>query len=72
VSTKAAAPADSKFEIGHVLFVDVVGYPKLLIEEQKERLRQLTQIVLVTAIPAFVQCLIMRPMALIRGQNRRK
>ena len=36
-------------EIGHVLFIDLVGYSKLLIEEQKERLRQLTEIVLSTA-----------------------
>ena len=35
--------ADSKFEIGHVLFIDIVGYSKLLIEEQKERLGQLTR-----------------------------
>src|SRR3954449_7367630 len=35
-------------EIGHVLFIDIVGYSKLLIEEQKERLRQLTDIVLAT------------------------
>ena len=41
--------ADSKFEIGHVLFIDIVGYSKLLIEEQKERLGQLTKIVLGTA-----------------------
>jgi len=49
VSTEAAEPADSKFEIGHVLFIDIVGYSKLLIEDQKERLRQLTEIVLATA-----------------------
>jgi hypothetical protein len=36
-------------EIGHVLFIDIVGYSKLLIEEQKERLNQLTEIVLATA-----------------------
>lgn len=36
-------------EIGHVLFIDIVGYSKLLIEEQKERLNQLTSIVLATA-----------------------
>src|SRR2546423_13611555 len=36
-------------EIGNVLFIDLVGYSKLLIEEQKERLRQLTDIVLATA-----------------------
>src|SRR5438132_3327282 len=35
-------------EIGHVLFIDSVGYSKLLIEEQKERLDQLTSIVLGT------------------------
>src|SRR3954447_24522865 len=35
-------------EIGHVLFIDIVGYSKLLIEEQKERLAQLTSIVLGT------------------------
>jgi TolB-like protein/lipoprotein NlpI len=37
-----------KFEIGHVLFVDIVGYSKLRIDEQKEWLRQLTDIVLAT------------------------
>ncbi len=36
-------------EIGHVLFIDIVGYSRLLIEEQKERLNQLTEIVLATA-----------------------
>ena len=36
-------------EIRHVLFIDIVGYSKLLIEEQKERLNQLTEIVLGTA-----------------------
>ena len=38
-----------RLEIGHVLFIDIVGYSKLLIEEQKERLNQLTAIVLATA-----------------------
>src|SRR4051812_15869600 len=37
-----------RLEIGHVLFIDIVGYSKLLIEEQKERLNQLTEIVLAT------------------------
>src|SRR6266513_3564561 len=32
-------------EIGHVLFMDVVGYSKLLINEQREIQQQLTQIV---------------------------
>ncbi len=36
-------------KIGHVLFIDIVGYSRLLIEEQKERLNQLTEIVLGTA-----------------------
>ena len=26
--------ADVKFEIGHVLFIDIVGYSKLLIDER--------------------------------------
>src|SRR5881296_1803521 len=38
-----------RLEIRHVLFIDIVGYSKLLIEEQKERLSQLTAIVLATA-----------------------
>jgi hypothetical protein len=28
--------SDVKFEIGHVLFIDIVGYSKLLISEQSE------------------------------------
>jgi len=35
-------------EIGHVLFIDIVGYSKLLNEEQEDRLNQLTEIVLAT------------------------
>jgi adenylate cyclase len=37
-----------RLEIGHVLFIDLVGYSKLLIDEQRTRLRQLTDIVLAT------------------------
>src|SRR5947208_13948005 len=36
--------ADVKFEIGHVLFIDIVGYSKLLIHEQTEQLQKLRQI----------------------------
>src|SRR5881392_2550963 len=43
------AQNETQFKIGHVLFIDIVGYSKLLIEEQKERLNQLTEIVLATA-----------------------
>src|SRR5438067_10102742 len=39
---------NSRLEIGHVLFIDIVGYSKLLNEEQKERLHQLTELVLAT------------------------
>ena len=42
-------PSNPRHEIGHVLFIDLVGYSKLLIEEQMERIRQLTDIVLATA-----------------------
>src|SRR5438094_9118232 len=38
-------PADVKFEIGHVLFIDIVGYSKLLITEQSDQLQTLKQIV---------------------------
>src|SRR5438105_3040253 len=37
--------AGVKFEIGHVLFIDIVGYSKLLITEQSERLATLKKIV---------------------------
>src|SRR5213082_1552985 len=36
---------DVKFEIGHVLFVDIVGYSKLLINEQSEQIQKLKEIV---------------------------
>src|SRR5438105_12535319 len=36
---------DVKFEIAHVLFIDIVGYSKLLINEQSEQLRTLKEIV---------------------------
>jgi TolB-like protein/class 3 adenylate cyclase len=36
---------DVHLEIGHVLFMDVVGYSKLLVNEQRELLQQLSQIV---------------------------
>src|SRR6266446_428077 len=41
----AGSPTHLELEIGHVLFMDVVGYSKLLINEQREIQRQLTQIV---------------------------
>jgi class 3 adenylate cyclase len=34
-----------KFEIGHVLFTDIVGYSKLLITEQSEQIQKLREIV---------------------------
>jgi class 3 adenylate cyclase len=36
--------SDLKFEIGHVLFIDIVGYSKLLIHEQSEQLQELKNI----------------------------
>src|SRR5712691_10437032 len=36
---------DVKFEIGHVLLIDIVGYSKLLINEQSEQLQKLKEIV---------------------------
>src|SRR6266436_6126305 len=37
--------SEVKFEIGHVLFIDIVGYSKLLINEQSDQLQKLKQIV---------------------------
>jgi predicted ATPase len=37
--------SDVKFEIGHVLFIDIVGYSKLLMHEQSEQLQKLKEIV---------------------------
>jgi len=34
-----------KFEIGHVLFIDIVGYSKLLITEQSNQIQTLKEIV---------------------------
>ncbi len=41
----AESSSDIKFEIGHVLFIDIVGYSKLLITEQSEQLDVLKKIV---------------------------
>src|SRR5947209_5454971 len=40
--------ADVKLEIGHVLFIDIVGYSKVLIHEQLEYLEKLREIVRAT------------------------
>src|SRR5216684_2677107 len=41
----SAHSSDVKFEIGHVLFIDIVGYSKLLINEQSEQMQKLREIV---------------------------
>ena len=43
-----APEEQARLQIGHVLFINIVGYSKLLPEEQKERVRQLTSIVVGT------------------------
>jgi len=45
VNISAEPRSRLELEIGHVLFMDVVGYSKLLINEQREIQRQLSQIV---------------------------
>ncbi|MEY2439905.1 MAG: hypothetical protein QOI34_1290, partial [Verrucomicrobiota bacterium] len=37
--------SDVKFEIGHVLFIDIVGYSKLFINEQSDQIQKLKAIV---------------------------
>src|SRR5713101_1677886 len=44
------APAETEFEIGHVLFIDLVGYSKRLIDEQRELLNKLNSIVRKTEV----------------------
>src|ERR1044072_7118303 len=39
------SPAELKFDIGHVLFIDIVGYSKLLLAEQSNQMQTLRQIV---------------------------
>jgi TolB-like protein/Flp pilus assembly protein TadD len=45
----AKRKSDLHFAIGHVLFMDVVGYSKLLVNEQREVIHQLNQVVRKTA-----------------------
>ena len=35
--------SEVKFEIGHVLFIDIVGYSKLLINGQSEQIQKLKE-----------------------------
>ena len=42
--TETSSPG-VKFEIGHVLFIDIVGYSKVLINEQSEQIQKLKLIV---------------------------
>src|ERR1043166_6702883 len=37
--------SDVRFEIGHVLFIDIVGYSKLLINDQSDQIQKLKEIV---------------------------
>ena len=39
------SPSELKFDIGHVLFIDIVGYSKLLIGEQSNQIQTLREIV---------------------------
>jgi len=41
----AEVKKEIQFEIGHVLFIDMVGYSKLLINEQSEQMQTLREIV---------------------------
>src|SRR6476620_9084491 len=41
----AATEEQTRLQIGHVLFIDVVGYSKLLVNQQSELLRELNEVV---------------------------
>jgi len=45
----SAASSELKFEIGHVLFIDIVGYSKLLSDQQRELFHLLNEVVRGTA-----------------------
>jgi TolB-like protein/class 3 adenylate cyclase/Tfp pilus assembly protein PilF len=45
VTIQSEQSPDIRFEIGHVLFIDIVGYSKLLINEQSEQIETLKKIV---------------------------
>ena len=38
-------PSDVKFEIGHVLFIDIVGYSKLHLDEQRRMVEMLNRVI---------------------------
>jgi adenylate cyclase len=40
---RMSAPTDSHLEIAHVLFIDIVGYSKLLIDQQTELVKELNE-----------------------------
>src|SRR3954447_13284262 len=44
----ASDSSEVKFDIGHVLFIDIVGYSKLMITEQSDQLQTLREIVRAT------------------------
>ena len=44
----ARASSEPKFEIGHVLFIDIVGYSNLLITEQTDHVQELNKIIVGT------------------------
>jgi hypothetical protein len=45
VNRTPSQSSELKFEIGHVLFIDIVGYSKLLNNEQSEQLQTLKEVV---------------------------
>ena len=55
-----------RFEIGHVLFIDMVGYSKLLITEQSQQLQKLLSIpgggALIPGVPLTPALLRLDPM----------
>jgi len=44
----AEVKKEIEFQIGHVLFIDLVDYSKLLIDEQSEQMQKLREIVRAT------------------------
>ena len=66
----SAPSSDVKFEIGHVLFIDIVGYSKLLINQQSEQLETLKKIVRGTEQFRLVEAERQTPAPAYRGRRR--
>ena len=65
----ADSPPNFELEIAHVLFIDVVGYSKLLINEQRDVQQQLNEIVRSTEQFRAADAAIRKPPSNVRWKS---